>query len=294
MPSVDDKVNQFMSAIHGGIPNNKFRNIMGQANLAEQYNKMNGGYAGYNGSDDFSMFEEEAGFGGNENYPSPQQYPMIRNQQQIPYNNYPQQYQTQQTAMLSEYQVRQLQQQYQQSPSTSGRKNFSNLPPEIAESMEKRPIDDSVFYGSLNDNSKNNYLKDNTRMDLFQDTANPWNPKPVQQQILSESQYQNNITVPKGIPIQPMMNYMPQQQINNPILDKLVENISIINKKLGINEDISSSKKDNFITLNINNKDLNGIIKQEKGTKKRILFILEDGKFCYELVPGELKRIKVK
>jgi hypothetical protein len=292
---LDNNINQFMNLIHGGDPTTKFNNVMGQASIAEYYGKKNGDYLDdYN---DLSMLEEEVGFGGGGGgYQQPQYPPAMRNQGNS-YNQYQQQYR-QPPQMLSEYQMRQYQQQYQPQLQQTGRRNLSNLPPEIAESMEERPIDTNVFDPYLGDNAKNNQLRENTRMDLFIDSPNPWNPKLGQQQMLVENPYQNNMNIPQGIPIQPAINYIPpmQQQVNNsnPLLEKLVENISVINKKLGLNEDTTPVKKETSITLNINGRDISGTIKQEKQNKRRILFILEDGKLCYELVPSSLKKITNK
>ena len=274
MPDINDKISQFMSASHGGNPTHRFNNIMGQANLAEQYNRMSG-------NADFSAFEQQAGFGSdyNENYQP--QYPPAMRQQQNPYNN---QYQAYPPQRQQQYPP-----QYQPQV-TASRRALSNLPQEILESLEKTPIDSSVFDVHLSDNTKSGYIKENTRMDLFQDTPNPWNPR--QPQIMQEQQqYQTNV-VPQGIPIQqPMMNY-PSAINNNAILEKLVENISIINKKLGIEESVERKKAENMTTLFINGEYHTGVIKQQKNNEKLILFLLDDGKNAFILTPSSKKPLK--
>jgi hypothetical protein len=251
----DDPVSKFMTTMRQDVsgnvysPHTQFRDIMSVSNSM----RVDG--VGY-GDDDFTLFEQQAGFGGYGNQPS---VPSVRRSSPVNYNqrNIPQ---------------------YQQQPVLyQENKKQNGLLDEIYESMMKNPVNPSGYVSQ--DVFSQQGLIENTRMDLFESSVN----NPQQNNIPYNSQI--NEVVNNNYQSQPIQNQF------NPPATSLGVDYAFINKivKDAINEGLNN-KPQNIISLIKDGQKYEGKIAQQKSG--RILFILNDGENAFELFMGDKRKLK--
>jgi hypothetical protein len=124
---------------------------------------------------------------------------------------------------------------------------------------------------------------------------------PVDDAMFYESvAYGTTVTspLPKGRMLPPVHRENIQrdesQAIKIEILERLVENVNLINRKLGISgsDDKETDVSVKPLTLVMDGRQTEGTVKQSKSGK--IYYVLSGGEYCYELTPSSMKKIKTK